>query len=202
MKYYFVIAISFIIMGCNGNSKKIDKSVEKKSQEISTSQTIPTGQKKLIIPGIRIGNIKLEENFNPVSDSLGKPYSGDAAMGKAVMNWKTQDNELSIYTSQKMGVEDFSRIKAIRSLSSDFKTEDNLGVNSTLEELKRYYRLDATGKFVYNGKHYFLYKTQKGIAFEIGMDQKCNGVLLYLKNTDPDSFYIPMYPNFKKLYAD
>src|SRR5690606_24488432 len=85
-----------------------------------------------IIPGKRLGTIILNENATPVLDSLGKADSGDAAMGKTVSTWhENSDNFLSIYTTTKMGVEDFSRIKAIRSLSPDFKTEQDLGVNST-----------------------------------------------------------------------
>lgn len=106
---------------------------------------------------------------------------------------------MTLYTTTQAGVENFSRIKAIRSLSKDFKTLDNLGVTSSLAELKRYYKLNPVGKFTYNGKHYFLYTTVKGIAFEVGLNEKCNGVLVYRQDTNLENFYIPIYPDFKEL---
>lgn len=194
---------AILLFSCNEKHKNVENNLNKSeysSDNNSETELKSTTNEKEIIPGKSLGKILLNENATAVLDSLGKPDSGDAAMGKAISTWKKGDgNLLTLYTSTQMGVENFSRIKAIRSLSKDFKTVDNLGVSSSLDDLKRYYRLTPIGKFTFNGKHYFLYTTPKGIAFEIGMDQKCNGVLLYLQDTDPENFYIPIYPDFKKL---
>lgn len=201
-KLIFCISV-ILFFSCNETNKNSEKNSNK--NEVNSENNTVTEAKnepfeRQIIPGKRLGTIILDENATRILDSLGQPDSGDAAMGKAVSTWKNGDNSLlSIYTSTQMGVEDFSRIKAIRSLSKDFKTVDNLGISSAIDQLKRYYRLDAAGKFTENGKHYYLYTTNKGIAFEIGMDQKCHGILLYNQGTDPENLYIPMYPDFKRL---
>lgn len=195
-----ILCLSLIfLISCKEKNKETTH--ENLNTEVSAEQTTPKemeiADSKKIIPGERLGSLVLNENSTAVFDSLGKPDFGDASMGKAVSTWgKNPDAVLTLYTTMKMGVEDFSRIKAIRSLSSDYRTEDNLGVNSTIAELKRYYRLDYAGKFAYNGKHYSLYTTNKGIAFEIGMNQKCHGILLYNKNTDITATYLPIYADF------
>src|SRR5690606_23696833 len=169
------------------------------SPEIISQKSNGINYGKEIIPGKKLGNIYLNESATAIVDSLGKPDTGDAAMGKSILTWKKNADLLLLYTETQMGVEDFSRIKAIRSLSKDFKTVDNLGVSSSIDALKRYYRLDPVGKFTYNGKHYYLYTTPKGIAFEIGMNQKYNGVLVSSQATDPETFFTSMYQDFKKL---
>jgi hypothetical protein len=201
-KLIFCLSV-ILLLSCNEKQKKEENTViqtENSSEKISETNIKSTIFEKQIIPGKRIGNIILEENATAVLDSLGKPDSSDAAMGKAISTWNKGDSGLlTLITSTQMGVEDFSRIKAIRSLSKDFKTVDNLGISSSIAELKKYYRLDPVGKFTDNGKHYYLYTTPKGIAFEMGMNQKCNGVLLYSPGADPESFFTSMYQDFKKL---
>lgn len=199
-KLIFCISIT-LLFSCKENSEKatLNSQNQQASENISQSKT-KLAYANEIIPGKRLGSIILNKNATAVLDSLGKPDSGDAAMGKAISTWgKGDDDLLTLYTTTQMGVENFSRIKAIRSLSKDFKTEDNLGVSSSIEALKRYYRLDPAGKFTFDGKHYFLYTTHKGIAFEIGMNQKCHGILLYPINAEPETFYLSIYPDFKSL---
>lgn len=200
-KLFFCFSI-LLFFNCTEKPKETEKPF---TQSEANSPTILEENKKKdnyanqIIPGKSLGTIILNQDATAVLDSLGKPDSGDAAMGKAISTWKKGDNLLTLYTTTQMGVENFSRIKAIRSLSKDFKTVDNLGVSSSIDVLKRYYRLDPIGKFTFNGKHYFLYSTPKGIAFEIGMNQICNGVLLYSQDTNPENYYLAMYPDYKKL---
>lgn len=200
MKQILLLSLLIFSISCNnGNKKKEEIKTEPNtsSTEISTNNNNSSEEGKLIIPGQRLGNIALNEDATPILDRLGKPDSGDAAMGKAVMVWDDfEGNMLTLYTTRQMGVEDFSRIKAIRSLSSQFRTEDNLGVNTPLSELKRYYRLDYAGKFAFDGKHYILYSTPKGIAFEVGMNQKCNGILIYPASSEPNETYLPIYSDF------
>lgn len=201
-KLFFCFSILLFFNCTEKRSKETEKPLtqsEANSPTILAENSKKDNYANQIIPGKSLGSIILNQNATTVLDSLGKPDSGDAAMGKAISTWKKGDNLLTLYTTTQMGVENFSRIKAIRSLSKDFKTADNLGVSSSIDALKRYYRLDPIGKFTFNGKHYFLYTTPKGIAFEIGMNQMCNGVLLYSQDTDPENYYLAMYPDFKKL---
>lgn len=198
MRIFPFLFFALIIISCNNDNKRESETqTQITTQNISRKGNLSKNNSQKIIAGESVGNIIVEQDAAPIIDSLGKPDTGDAAMGKSIMTWNGEDGELlTIYTSQKMGVEDFSRIKAIRILSEKYKTEDNLGVNSPLADLKRYYRLDYAGKFAFQGKHYILYSTNKGIAFEVGMNQKCHGVLIYPENSQPTDLYLPIYADY------
>lgn len=191
------------LFSCKQNSLNTNqnKNLNKQTSERdSKTDTNIQDYKKQIMAGESLGTIILNENATPVLDSLGQPTSADAAMGKAVFIWhKESNNYLSIYTTTQMGVEDFSRIKAIRTLSADFKTEKNLGVNSTLSEIEKDFELIKIGVFPFKNKSYTLYSSHKGIGFEIGEDQKCHGLVLTEKGTSPEQLYLTFYPGLKKV---
>lgn len=196
---FFVFVI--LVISCKEGPKKTQNNLNPQEQNFNKrteSDTRILNYKNQIIPGKRFGAILLNENVSAALDSLGKPDVVDAAMGKSVSTWQEYNNKpLTIYTTMVMGVENFSRIKTIRSLSDKYKTEENLGVKSSLDELEKHYQLTSVGTFTYRGKDYSLYSSPKGIAFEIGADQICNGVLIYTSDMDPKSFYLPIYPTFK-----
>lgn len=195
-----ILFLSIIsLISCKQKSTETDKNIDQNEQTSAQASQIESNiydYKNQIIPGERLGTINLNENATAVLDSLGKPDTGDAAMGKAVSTWHEDSNNfLSIYTSTQMGVEVFSRIKAIRSLSPDFKTEQNLGVSSTLSEIEKYFKLNKIGVFTFKGKSYTLYPSEEGISFEIGEDQKCYGIVLTEKGTTPNQLYLTFYPD-------
>lgn len=193
----FVISI----ISCNNGSRKRENNLEKQEQYIKNGDGTNKNILKYtheIIPGKRLGAIVLNENITVAFDSLGKPDVVDAAMGKAVSSWqKYDDKPLTIYSTMLMGVENFRRIKVIRSLSEKYKTEENLGVKSSLTDLKKHYDLNSIGTFTYRGEDFTLYSSPKGIAFEVGSDEKCNGVLIHTSDIDPKSSYLTLYPTFK-----
>lgn len=201
MKNLILFLSIILVISCKEGPKEIENNLEpneqnlKKSVETNTDILSYTHQ---IIPGKRLGAIILNENISVALDSLGKPDVIDAAKGRAVSTWQEYNNKpLTIYTTKVIEVENFSRIKTIRSLSDKYRTEENLGVKSSLDELKKYYELESVGTFTYKGKDYNLFSSPKGIAFEIGANQMCNGVLIYTSDIDPKSFYLPIYPTFK-----
>lgn len=200
MKYLAFILLVFITVSCKNETKK-ESSTEHQApiheKAGNTQDQIP--QEKLIIPGKQLALIQLNKDIQAVLDRLGKPDKSDAAMGKSLLTWNNLNNaELSIFTARKMGIEDFSRIKAIRSLSRKFKTKNNLGVGSTLEDIKQKFSLQKVGEFQENENKYTLYTTAKGISFEIDTDQSCHGVIITPKNDQPQSLYLPFYANFQK----
>lgn len=195
MKLIFLILSFALLFSCKQqytNKEVIINKEDSKPQgfEFSTE----------IIPGERLGNITINENSKPILDSLGKADFGDAAMGKAVTSWNIDSgNLLSLYTVTKMGIEDFSRIKAIRSLSSNYRTDENIGVNSSLSEIEKYFNLEELGSFTKDEKSYKLYTTEEGIGFEFGDDQKCHGIVLTEKGKNPLQNYLTFYPEFLKI---
>lgn len=202
MKKLILFFALFSIIGCKQKPAKSQNGTDTNQQttvKIMPDEPNPSEYKYQIIPGKRLGTIVLNENATSVLDSLGKPESGDAAMGKAVSNWnENTENSLSIYTTTKMGVEDFSRIKAARTLSPKFQTQHSIGVNSTLEEIESNYKLNKVGYFTSKNNHYTLYSTEEGIGFEIGDDKKCCGIVLTEKGSEPQQLYLTFYPELKK----
>ena len=201
MKNAILFLSLILLFSCKEESKKPEKKMEQKEQtsEMTTERELNNQEyRNQIIPGDRLGSIILNANATAVLDSLGKTDSADAAMGKAVYTWnKDSDNLLSIYTTTKMGVEDFSRIKAIRSLSPDFKTPDKLAVNSTLTEIEKHFKLKKIGVLPFDNNNYTLYSNEEGIGFEVGDDQKCHGIVLTEIGTSPEQLYLTFYPGFQ-----
>ncbi len=202
MKYLIICTLITLFFSCKENHKQVDTTVpvdEPPTEKATRQKESKIDYNRQMVPGKRLGPIILNENATPVLDSLGTPDSADAAMGKALSTWnEDSDNLLTIYTTTKMGVENFSRIKAIRSLSPNYKTEDNLGVNSSLSEIERQFDLKEIGTFTFEGKDYTLYSAEEGIGFEIGDDKICNGIVIMEKGRTPDQFYLPFYPDLKK----
>src|SRR5690606_4049961 len=125
-----IFCISAVLLFSCKDNKQGTNSSQKKSHH---SPEINSTKRNEINNGKKLGNIYLNESATAIVDSLGKPDTGDAAMGKSILTWKKNADLLLLYTETQMGVEDFSRIKAIRSLSKDFKTVDNLGVSSSID---------------------------------------------------------------------
>lgn|SRR5690554_2963774 len=203
MKKLILFLSIITLISCKQKSTKAETNAEQNkptSQQTIEVESNNQDYEIQIIPGERLGSIILNENAKAVLDSLGRPDSVDASMGKAISNWhESSENFLSIYTTTKMGVEDFSRIKAIRSVSSNFKTKQNLGVSSSLSEIERHFNLNKTGVFTSEEKSYILYTSEEGIGFEVGENQKCHGVVLTEKGTTPEQLYLTFYSNLEKL---
>lgn len=202
MKNFILLLSLALLISCKDEPRKTKKNIEQNEQTLELTTKAESNNQEYgnqIIPGKRLGAIILNENATAVLDSLGKPDSADAAMGKVVSIWhENSKNQLSIYTTTKMGVEDFSRLKAIRSLSPDFKTKQNLGVNSTLSEIEKHFKLNKILVFPFDNNSYTLYSSDEGIGFEVGDDQKCHGIVLTKKGTSPEQLYITFYPDLKK----
>ncbi len=203
MKNLVFICLIALFIGCKENLKedeKIDAGNQTALEDTISRKIAEIHYEDQIIPGKRLGNIVINENATAVLDSLGKPDSGDAAMGKAVSTWhENSEDSLSIYTTTQMGMEDFSRVKAIRTLSPKYRTEKNLGVNSTLSEIEEYFTIKRIGDFTSDGKYYTLFATNEGIGFEISEDQVCHGIVLTEKGTEPQQTYLTFYPDLKRV---
>ncbi len=203
MKNLLFICFIILFFSCKESHKGVNKTVldyKGTIENTSLNEKTEKDYQNQIIPGRRLGRIVLNENATTILDSLGKPDSGDAAMGKAISTWhEGTNNQLSLYTSTKMGVENFSRIKAIRSLSPTYKTYNNLGVNSNLSEIEKRFELKKIGTFAFEEKIYTLYFTEIGMGFEVGENQKCSGIVLTEKGTEPDQLYLTFYPDLKKI---
>lgn len=200
MKKLFFIFCLLTLINCQQKTGKEGDSTEQNVPEVNAKiEPMNLEYINQIIPGKRLGNIVIEEISKAIFDSLGKPDMGDAAMGKTLSSWNVNSKDLlSIFTATKMGVEDFSRIKAIRTLSPKFMTKKKIGVNSSLAEIEKNFHLKKLGIFQSNGKNYTLYSSDDGIGFEIDERQKCHGIVIMKSGTNPDQHYLSFYPDLVK----
>lgn len=178
-----------LLAACNQSPSKSTQT--KKIADTVFNTIISTEEKqvsaaKLIVPGKSIGHIILRENADSVYKTLGKPDSGDAAMGKSLSTWYANHDpkgyQTQIFCSRNMGNPDetTSRVKQIRVTSPYFKTTEGIGVGSTLKEIDAVFKVKKTISYDKKKPPYAIYDNEKGIAFEIENNQKCTAVIVYL----------------------
>ena len=208
----FIILLCGTLFACNQSSKKestadtgrvqqpiLDDSIAKTPASTDTSKTKTITATQLIIPGRSIGDIRLGEDVANVSTSLGRPDSSDAAMGSSLMVWFAKHNpagyRTSVFAHRNMGAKDeiISRIQKILITSPGFKTADELGVGSTVDDLKKSYNLKPTSDYKNkDGKVQVYTDLDKGISFEISAAGKCVGVVVH-KPHDTAVAYLNMH---------
>jgi hypothetical protein len=215
MKFYlsFFTATICFLFSCNDRSSN-DQTIEtvQSQKDISTPQDSINEKKsriisagRLIVPGISIGNILINENMDSVFQQLGKPDAGDAAMGKSLSTWylqpKTNDSimqpQINIYAGRNMGIgREISRVIQIRVTSSQFATSKDIHTGASLTAVTNEFK---------NLKKVSVYKTGKnlidvfsdaanGIAFEFDTTQKCIAIIVYEPTKNVHETYIPVHP--------
>lgn len=157
----------------------------------------------LIIPGKKMGDFEVDGNANAILDTFQKPGYSDAAMGKVLLKWnRVLGDSLFMFNTQQMGIEDFKRIKVVRSFSSAFRTEDNVGVGSSLTAIKKHFSAEEKGIIKEGGDTYRLFMDTKGIGFEMTEDDICRAVIVYSKDFPPPNSYLPFYADYEEYIPD
>ncbi len=184
-----VIAVSYLLLtACNQSQTKSTQTQNVADTVFNTA--ISTAEKSvaaaaLITPAKSIGKISLNENADLVYKALGKPDSGDAAMGKSLSTWYADHDpkgyQTQIFCARNMGNSDenISRVKQIRVTSPYFKSKENIGVGATLAQIEAEFKVVKTASYPTKKPPYQIYDDKKGIAFEI-LNGKCRAVIVYL----------------------
>ncbi|MGV3704652.1 MAG: hypothetical protein ACO1NU_04670 [Arcticibacter sp.] len=143
-----------------------------------------------------------------VSQALGKPDAGDAAMGKAWGIWYDTDSsdqqrtEIAIYSSYKDSSMMAHDVKQIRTTAKRFKTEAGLGVGSTYADFKNAYPdLALVAQYsnqsskdtikVYDSK-------QKGISVEF-IENTSTAITVHETGKATNDTYFTYHPDLKKI---
>lgn len=146
----------------------------------------------LLQPGRAAGKISIGQNAEDVYKAMGKPDGGDAAMGKAVAYWhqkgEAADHATSIYTARDTGENPIARVRQIRVSSTAFKTENGMGVGSTLAEIQKAYHVTKSETYKVGGQSYTVYSDPSGISFEVDTKGNCVAVIIYTKGAQPGSY--------------
>ncbi|MCX2741420.1 hypothetical protein [Pontibacter anaerobius] len=163
----------------------------------------------LIIPGESIGHIKLGMAAKTVSSILGKPDSGDAAMGKALSFWVSkQANEpqhyVAVYTVTDFGSEDETpRVQQVQVTSPQFLTTDSIGTGKSLPEIRQKYKKLKPLAYFRNEQQQQVYiynDREQGIAFEITTsDSLCTAITIHPKGENVTDTYLPLHPDMTRL---
>lgn len=189
LKKFVVVCVFYsLFAACN---QPQTKSTQTKKVADTVFNTIISAEEKLvsdlalIVPGKSIGKISLKENAEEVYKTLGKPDSGDAAMGKSLSTWYANHNpkgyQTQIFCSRYMGSpdENTSRVKQIRVTSPYFKTKEGIGTGAVLAQIQAKFKVIKTASFKNKKPPYAIFDNQKGIAFEVS-GGKCTAVIIYL----------------------
>lgn len=154
------------------------------------TQAVPTGSQ--IIAGKSIGSVQLGQDTELVYRALGKPATGDAAMGKVWESWYTSgkpNNRLDIYSVRNFGANagqkpDHLYVRLVRVTSSWFSAAaaqpgaPRIAVGSSLSAITRSFPAARMVKrYKYDQPNaigpIFLYDDMKrGIAFEVSRGTK------------------------------
>ncbi|CAM3695910.1 hypothetical protein MUGA111182_03590 [Mucilaginibacter galii] len=198
------------LMACN-QSPKTGEAVDTitthapdtvKQESDTTAANKPVPADKLIVPGKAIGQTALGEDAAEVFKRLGKPDGGDAAMGKALSIWyaghDTTGYQTMIYTGRQMGTQDdVARVKQIRVTSPWFMTAEGIHNGSTLQQISKVYEVKKSATFTLKKEAYAIYRSAKGIAFEIDPQEICRGIILFDASSQPGQIYLPFYNDMK-----
>ena len=150
----------------------------------------------VLVPGASAGAFKLDEPDSLILRQLGQPDYSDAAMGKAVLLWYTDTAEghpLSIFTARDMGNDETARIQQIRVTSPVFETAESIHVGSTLTGIRDHYQLTPVETYEKEGETYSVYRSDRGIAFEVGSDDSCTAIIIHHAGADVAT-YLPLRP--------
>lgn len=201
-KKYFIIPLLGLVMACK---QKPVTNLHPNTRPKDTTATAPIPTSQLIVPGKSIGLTHINEPMDSVTARLGKPDSGDAAMGAAMATWVAKKDSVpyqtDIYSHRNMGGadENTSRVKIIRVTSPAYKTTQNIHTGLTLKDIGRHFHVEPVAVYTKSADSLSLYDSKKGgIAFEIDNSGKCTAILVHAdkdNSTGTLSFHPEMQMN-------
>lgn len=179
-----------------------------------------------IVPGSRLGKVRMGETIDSVMAKLGKPQLGDAAMGHAWGTWldtvKVSRNDTVVYrtdvyfvvTGEYLG--GIKTVHQIRTTDPDEYAEKKVHVGSNLDDIRRAYpgiRLSAWRPRVGPGGQHDSVITydqiSRGIAFDMVNSTKrdaagnlykvCNAIIIHIPGATANEIYLPLFPETKSL---
>lgn len=206
MKNIIILGALVFIISCGQQEKSItdgiivDSLQPKKTLAINVADTL-VDSSKLIIPGISIGQVHLNERADSIILKLGKPDMSDAAMGKSVSIYKNKENNtvFKIYYVTNMGAaNEAPRAKLFHTNSSFFSTASNISIGSSLETIKKVFPDLKRLAIITIGKDTFqLYDAEKqGITFEMDKENICKGISLHTAGEQLEPTYLAFYDSF------
>lgn len=152
----------------------------------------------LVEPGVSAGLFVLGADAGSAFSKMGRPDSGDAAMGKTMAIWKKNGFLTSIYTERNMGVDDTARIRMFRTTDPSYRTTGNARTGAALADLARSFDLKQTAWYRLGPDTIRVLTAPEGITFEVNQKMFCTGLILHAPGADPSASYLPFLPGAVK----
>ncbi|MDB5202230.1 MAG: hypothetical protein JWQ27_1639 [Ferruginibacter sp.] len=177
----------------------------------TTAEPAKVPVNRLIVPGVSIGMIALDEPGEDVQKKLGTADDGDAAMGKSMGIWYSKSKaadgtrySTTIYFVANYGGKDErSRAKQMRITSPFFMTAEKISCGSSLAAIQQFFPLvkkAARYPSPVNKKMVYVYDDEKGgIAFEVNDKNQCVGIAIHLPGTQAFATYLEFFSGFERL---
>jgi len=198
-KVILTISVLTVLSACSSGGEKSptqEHLSNKGSLAISSDKKTAVNQELLLLPGISAGKVKLGQDAKEIYAKLGKADAGDASMQKSVSIWyKNHDQEsysTSIYTVRDTGDNPAAKIQQVRVTSPEFKTEEGIGVSSTLELIQQKYSVTKLTGITDGGRELVIYDSMAGIAFETDIKGICKAVIIHRANESLKTTSLPL----------
>lgn len=172
----------------------------KDTSKTSTQKALNATQ--LMVAGKSVGLVKLNEAGTTVFRILGKPDTGDAAMGKSVSIWykkhNSKENQTQIFFAHNGTDDGESYVQNIHVTSPDFKTRDSICSGTPIERANRLYKLKKIGTFLCNGMEcQILDDINAGIAFDVDTQGVVKGISIHKPGYNPITAYNAFFDHVK-----
>lgn len=203
--YFFVTLLTvFLVSSCTSNTnKEVALSTDTVVKQnpiidtlVATDPIDSISNDWLLKPGIAAGNTTIGSDATAVYTRLGKADAGDAAMMKAVAIWYAghdpKAHSLTIYTVRDTLTPPVARVKLIRVTAPKFKTSEGIGPSSYLSEIQKNIKVSKSESYTHGGQQYAVYDSPLGIAFEIGANQQCAGVIIHEPGNNKTGTYLKL----------
>lgn len=200
MKKIINPALLFISLAaaCNPAADQQKKSVSTAETVVNVKEEKKADSTKLLIAGKQAGQIYLGQDMKTVSELLGRPDDGDAAMGSALGIWNKKEPLIifSSYRDSNMVIKD---VKQISVSSGSFSTAEGIRTGVSLTVLKKTYpELKKAASYTRKEEKLTVYDVaSKGIAFDVQNDT-CTAITIHPVNKSVNEAYLTMYPDWKK----
>lgn len=211
-----LIGIGLLVLaaGCGPSSKKPINETKETDTGYRKEKAVPVPSKdKLVVPGKQAGEIFLGQDMEEVGKILGKPFDGDAAMGKAWSIWHIQDpknpvdsGEISIYSVYKDSTMSSKVVKQIVVNTGYYATENKLKNNADLKTvLLGFPSLKKVATYINPKKKDTLYvydDVDGGIAFDVKKSNQqlfTRAMTVHPKKEPVSNTYLTIHPGWKKI---
>lgn len=197
-----------VLSGCQSGGQQ-NKGTDLNQDTTADTVSIPAGEEALkntaLIPGSQAGKLSIGQDMEQVAAVLGKPVSGDAAMGSTMGIWHlplAQDlaDTITVFGSYRDSTMSVKEVRQITVTGKQNQTAEGLHTGVKLEELQKIYpELKLVQSYVKEkgeGRMQVYAQDKAGIAFDI-INGNCTAITIYPKEKKVNQIYLPARAGWK-----